>query len=111
MSASDSQDANPQGSLHAVVRATSLDMALVRWSVVCCSWRELGGDFPDVGAFLAGWFLRVLGAEMPPKEKLGRCPDSFRVGWREADTQIVIASRSNARSSASPLGEGASNAA
>jgi hypothetical protein len=82
-------------SLERMVRATSLDMALVRWSVVCGSWRELGGDFPDVGAFLAGWFLRVLGAEMPPREKLGRCPDSFRVGWREADTQIVIASRPN----------------
>ena len=92
-------------SLERVVRATSLDMAMVRWGVVCCSWRELGNSFPDIGAFLAGWFLRVLGAEMPPKEKLGRCPDSFRVGWREADTQIVIASRSNAKSAGTDASE------
>lgn len=66
-----------------------LDLALVRWSVVCTSWGELSaGHAPLLTAFLAGWGCRCIGASMP--EDLGTFRDSFRVGWREADTMIAI---------------------
>ena len=65
------------------------DLALVRWSVVCRSWGELSaGHAPLLTAFLAGWGCRCIGASMP--ENLGTFRDSFRVGWREADTMIAI---------------------
>jgi hypothetical protein len=70
----------------------SLDLGLTRWSVMCQSWSELAaGHVPQLGPFLAGWFLRSMGAPMPTE--LGQAKDSFRVGWREADVQIEIQSR------------------
>lgn len=67
----------------------SLDLALIRWSVVCRSWNELAaGNDPHLGAFLAGWFSRVIDAPYP-KEMFG-FRDSFRSGWKEADDQIAI---------------------
>ena len=70
-----------------------LELALVRWSVVHRGWHEIGGDCPLLQAFLAGWSCRCIGASMP--EDVGQFRDSFRVGWREADDQITIASRQN----------------
>lgn len=73
---------------------TSLDMAMIRWSVVCRRWHEMSsGHAPELGAFLAGWFMRGSNAPMPDRANLGDFPDSFRAGWSEADTQIVILSR------------------
>lgn len=34
---------------------------------------------------------------MPSRENLGNFPDSFRIGWREADIQMEIASRHNVK--------------
>lgn len=69
-----------------------LDLALIRWSVVCQSWGELSsGHAPLLPAFLAGWCCRCIGADMPVN--VGQFKDSFRAGWCEADDQIIIASR------------------
>ncbi len=68
----------------------SIDLALIRWSVVHRQWHELANDMPYLPAFLAGWGMRCMDAEEPPKEKLGKFPDSFRVGWREAHEQLAI---------------------
>ncbi|GAA5124615.1 hypothetical protein JIN84_12905 [Luteolibacter yonseiensis] len=70
----------------------TLELALIRWSVMCKTWGELAaGHAPHLPAFLAGWMCRQIGASMPAE--LGQFRDSFRVGWREADQQIEIASR------------------
>ncbi|RRJ96822.1 hypothetical protein Ga0100231_023945 [Opitutaceae bacterium TAV4] len=70
----------------------SLDIALIRWSVVCRQWEGFSaGNAPLLGAFLAGWYCRSIGASMP--EDVGQFRESFRVGWREADQQIEIESR------------------
>lgn len=74
-----------------------LDLAFIRWSVVHRGWHEIGGDCPLLLAFLAGWSCRCIGASQPID--LGTFRDSFRVGWREADDQIAIASRQNAERS------------
>ncbi len=69
-----------------------MDLALTRWSVVCTSWGELAnGHAPYLPAFLAGWYCRQIGASHP--ETFGQYNNSFNVGWREADTEIAIASR------------------
>lgn len=69
-----------------------MDLALARWSVVCESWGELaGGHAPYLPAFLAGWYTRQIGVEMP--DDLGTFKDSYRVGWREADQEVAIDSR------------------
>lgn len=73
---------------------TSLDLALIRWSVVCRTWHDLSsGNAPQLGAFLAGWYWRDMGNPMPQRTDLGTFCDSFRVGWREADAQIIIMKR------------------
>ncbi len=64
------------------------ELALTRWSVVCIIWRDLASDHPNLTAFLAGWGCRCIGATMP--ETIETFRDSFRVGWREADTMIAI---------------------
>ena len=64
------------------------ELALTRWSVVCIIWRDLASDHPNLTAFLAGWGCRCIGATMP--ETIESFRDSFRVGWREADTMIAI---------------------
>ena len=69
---------------------TSLDLALIRWSVMHRKWHELANDMPCLGAFLAGWFLRDMspkGTQPPP---VASFRNSFRVGWREADSEIAI---------------------
>lgn len=75
---------------------TTLDLALIRWSVAHRQWHELANDMPNLGAFLAGWFMRDMGAEMPEREKLGTFCDSFRKGWKECDDMIVILDRERA---------------
>jgi len=71
---------------------TTLDSALVRWSVVCRRWEDFSsGNSPQLGPFLAGWFMRDMGAPMP--EDVGLFRESFCAGWAEADTEIEIASR------------------
>lgn len=69
---------------------TTLDIALIRWSVVCEKWRELSNDIPILGVFLAGWFWRDMGNALLDAQTIGQFKDSFRVGWRECDTQIQI---------------------
>ena len=66
-----------------------LDLALIRWSVKCTALGELAaGAEPLLGAFLAGWYCRCIGASLP--EDLGQFRDSFRAGWKEADDFIQI---------------------
>lgn len=61
----------------------TLDLALIRWSVACRTWQESSaGSQPHLGAFLAGWFLRVTHSSLPTTEGIFR--DSLRVGWHEA---------------------------
>lgn len=69
---------------------TTLDLALIRWSVVCRQWHDFGGDAPMIGPFLAGWFMRDMKADMPEQLSLGTFRDSFRKGWGECDTQLAI---------------------
>lgn len=67
----------------------TLDLALIRWAVECTAWGELAAAHqPDLGAFLAGWFLRCMGAAEP--STLGQFESSFRAGWAEADTMVAI---------------------
>jgi len=75
------------------MKTLTLDLALIRWSVVHRRWHELASDMPYLPAFLAGWGMRVMEADMPPAEALGTFKDSFRVGWREADEQLAILAR------------------
>ena len=75
-----------------VAMPLTIDIALIRWSVVCGTWDDMSsGHAPNLQAFLAGWCCRVIGATMPIC--LGTMRDSFRVGWREADQQVEIAAR------------------
>lgn len=68
----------------------TLDLALIRWSVVCGSWGDIAsGNTPVLQAFLAGWCCRAIGATEP--YDVGQLRESFRAGWREADVQISIA--------------------
>lgn len=64
------------------------ELALIRWSVVCISWNELSSHTPLITPFLTGWGWRCMGLEMP--KELGTFQDSFRVGYREADSMISI---------------------
>jgi len=71
-----------------------IELALIRWSVVSMRWNELStSNAPLLTAFLAGWCCRCVGATFPDNPRTFR--DSFRVGWREAEDQIIIASREN----------------
>lgn len=72
---------------------TSLELALIRWSVVHRKWHELANDMPCLGAFLAGWFLRDMSPKGTQPPDVASFRDSFRVGWRESDDQITILSR------------------
>ncbi len=64
------------------------ELALIRWSVVCGRWNEMSVHTPNLTAFLAGWGSRCVGLKIP--EKMECLVDSFRAGWAEADTEIVI---------------------
>jgi hypothetical protein len=69
---------------------------------MCRAWHELAaGAEPLLGAFLAGWYWRDMGNQLPGAEQIGQFTDSFRVGWREADTHIAIKDQQNAR----PIGK------
>lgn len=75
-----------------------LDRALTRWSVACASWSELAaGSAPLLQAYLAGWMCRCCGTSRPQHE--GDYRDSFRRGWADAETEIIIAKRQNGESS------------
>lgn len=72
----------------------TLELALVRWSVVHKKWDEFSsGNMPYLHAFLAGWCCRVIGTSEP--EHVGQFRESFRAGWSEAEAQIQIAERLN----------------
>lgn len=72
----------------------TLDLALIRWAVVCGDReRAVGGSSPSLGPFLAGWFLRDMGATCPERDALGVYVASFRAGWKEADSAIRIRMR------------------
>jgi hypothetical protein len=66
-----------------------LDLALIRWSVVCEKWEQLAnGSAPNLGAFLAGWYMRCVGLPQPEQHHILR--DSLRAGWAHANDQIAI---------------------
>ena len=80
-----------------------LDLAMIRWSVVCQSWNELAaGNAPILSVFLTGWGWRAMDLDLP--KDLGRFRDSFRVGYREADAQVTINLRQNVRAQSLPAG-------
>ena len=69
-----------------------LTLAIIRYSVVCQRWAELSAGFnPNLEAFLAGWFCRVIGSEKP--NDCGRLKGSFDAGWKEAHSAVVIYKR------------------
>lgn len=68
---------------------TTLDIALTRWAVRCRTWHDMGGDHPQLGAFLAGWFARDCGLPLPHVIPVN-VRDSLRIGWKEADDHIAI---------------------
>lgn len=71
---------------------TTLDLALIRWSVVCKEWGELSsGFYPNLGAFLSGWFWKDMGNELP--KELGEFRDSFRKGYQESEFMLEILNR------------------
>lgn len=72
-----------------------LELAFIRWSVVHRRWHEMANDMPLLQAFLAGWCCRSIGTT--PPATIGTFRESFLAGWREADDQVIIASRQNDR--------------
>lgn len=70
-----------------------LELAFIRWSVVHRRWHEMASDMPLLQAFLAGWCCRCIGTT--PPATIGTFRESFLAGWREADDQVIIASRQN----------------
>lgn len=71
----------------------SLDLALVRWSVVCGLWETRAGNRPDLGAFLAGWFLRRQSENLPENWRFFGQRDSFLAGWSESETFLALEAR------------------
>lgn len=72
----------------------NLELAFVRWSVVCQRWEELAaGHRPYLSAFLAGWMCRVCDTSLP--EYLGQFKDSFLAGHKEACDLIEIQERNH----------------
>ena len=79
----------------------NLELAIIRYSVVCCRWQSLAAGFqPELNAFLAGWCCRVIGADKP--ENCGMLKESFNAGWEEARAHIVIAERESSVASGDP---------
>lgn len=73
---------------------TTLDLALARYAVVHKQWSDLAsGNSPVLGPFLAGWYWRDMGCELPPREQIKDFKDSFGKGWAEADDFVEILSR------------------
>ena len=73
---------------------TTFDLAITRYTVVCQQWAELAaGNAPQLGPFLAGWYWRDMGCELPPSEQIKSFRDSFRKGYAEADAFAEILSR------------------
>lgn len=77
------------------MKEPDIELALIRWAVVCLSWNEIGGTFPSFTGFMAGWCSRI--CECPEPAFVGKYRDSFRRGWAEADGQIAIANRVGGR--------------
>lgn len=72
---------------------TTLDQALSRYAVVSVSWNNFScGNYPILGAFLAGWFCRDMGLEIPDELPAVGC-DSFRKAWLECDSFLAILSQ------------------
>lgn len=77
----------------------TLDLAIIRYSVICESWQRLSPGFtPVLGAFLAGWFCRDMGSKADESVAGGRFRDSWRAGWTEADSQLAIDDAQRTRS-------------
>lgn len=87
---------HPDGASSVQCLVLPLELALIRWSVVCRQWHEFANDQPLLSAFLAGWCCRSIGASRP--EHVGTFRDSFNTGWREADDMVTIKSRQNTNS-------------
>lgn len=69
---------------------TTLDLAMIRWAVVCGEWSETAvGHFPNLGAFLAGWFCRDAGIPIKAADGITFI-NSWRKGWIECNVQIAI---------------------
>lgn len=69
-----------------------LDLALIRWSVVCERWSKLSSrSAPTLGSFLGGFYSRCVGIPLPAHDHILR--DSLATGWRQADEQTVIHAR------------------
>lgn len=75
---------------------TTFDLAIIRYAVVHKQWSEIGvGASPELGPFLAGWYWRDMGCDMPAAEQIKSFRDSFRKGYAEADAFVEILSRKN----------------
>lgn len=72
-----------------------IETALIRWSVVCAQRSDFAaGDMAMLKPFLAGWFMREMGANEPASDALPACGrTSFRQGWNECDTMLAIEER------------------
>lgn len=85
---------------------TTLDLALARYTIVSKEWSDLAaGNYPILGAFLAGWYWRDMGCELPPPEQIKSCRDSFRKGWAEADSFVSILNQQMAAVTANALSD------
>jgi len=63
----------------------NLGVCLHRWGVVFKKWTEIGGVPPQLGPFIAGWYMKQMGCREP--EDIGnRYRDSFRAGYHERET-------------------------
>jgi|19_taG_2_1085344.scaffolds.fasta_scaffold59180_2 hypothetical protein len=73
----------------------TLDLAMVRYSVVCERWGDKIGDAPYLTAFIAGWCCRSVGMPWLSNSEIGAYPASYRAGWAEADDFAKIWHREN----------------
>ena len=70
----------------------TLELAIIRYAVVCEKWKSISGAYPSLDAFLCGWFMRKLMGDKFIDVKIVQ-RDSYRSGWNEADTMININER------------------
>jgi hypothetical protein len=68
---------------------TNIELAIIRYAVVCEKWKSIGGTYPILGAFICGWFMRDMNGENFV-DVSSQFRDSYRVGWNEADTMLKI---------------------
>lgn len=69
---------------------TTLDIALIRWSVTCISWHDLSAGYhPQLLPFLLGWVAADIGLTLPPALP-DWCCDSIRKGYKECEDHLAI---------------------